>query len=184
VDYDADVLRFVNSADAARLAELGTSCPDHFLRTRIKPLFVDWTPDDSDIAGLKATLESALAQYEADYAAYYEQHKHPDSPTMRAASPTVILIPGVGMITWGKTKSESRVVAEFFKAAIGVMRGAESVSTYTALPRQEAFDIEYWLLEEAKLKRMPPEKELSRRVVAVFGAGSGIGKGLVPRLLD
>lgn len=184
VEADDEVLSFVNSADAARLAELGTSCPDHFLRTRIKPMFVDWDPDAGGVGGLKSKLESGLEKYEADYAAYYEAHKHADSPAMRAASPTVVLIPGVGMIAWGKTKSESRVTAEFYRAAIGVMRGAESVSTYTALPRQEAFDIEYWLLEEAKLKRMPPEKELSRRIVAVFGAGSGIGKALAPRLLD
>lgn len=184
VDFSDDVQRFVNSADAPRLAELGTSCPDHFLRTKIKPLYVDWQPGTEAVSDLKAKLLEGLTQYQADYSDYYEAHKHSDSPAMRVSSPTVILIPGVGMVTWGKTKSESRVVAEFYKAAIGVMRGAESVSSYTALPRQEAFDIEYWLLEEAKLQRMPAEKELSRRIVAVFGAGSGIGRSLTTRLLN
>ena len=184
VDMADDVLSFVNSVDAPRLAELGTSCPDHFLRTKIKPLYVNWDPGTEDVDALKEKLKAGLSQYQADYAAYYEEHKHPDSPAMRVSSPTVILVPGVGMITWGKTKSESRVVAEFYKAAIGVMRGAEAVSSYTALPRQEAFDIEYWLLEEAKLKRMPPESELSRRIVAVFGGGSGIGQAVTRRLLD
>jgi rhamnulose-1-phosphate aldolase/alcohol dehydrogenase len=183
VETDPAVLEFVNAADAPRLAELGTSCPDHFLRTRIKPLYVDWNPATDDLDALKDALEAGMAQYAKDYAAYYEQHKHPDSPAMRGANPTVVLLPGIGMVTWGKTKSESRVTAEFYKAAIGVMRGAEAASRYTALPRQEAFDIEYWLLEEAKLKRMPPEKELSRRIFAVVGAGSGIGKALVARLV-
>jgi rhamnulose-1-phosphate aldolase/alcohol dehydrogenase len=183
VQTSDDVLAFVNGADAHRLAELGTSCPDHFLRTKIKPLFVDWSPKSEGVAELKEKLESGLDAYQADYAAYYEAHRHPNSPEMRVSSPTVVLIPGVGMIAWGKTKSESRVTAEFYRAAIEVMRGAEAVSRYTALPRQEAFDIEYWLLEEAKLKRMPPEAELSRRIVAVVGAGSGIGREVVGRLL-
>ncbi|MEM6335228.1 MAG: bifunctional rhamnulose-1-phosphate aldolase/short-chain dehydrogenase [Bacteroidota bacterium] len=184
VQAGPDVLEFVNSTDAPRLAELGTSCPDHFLRTKIKPLFVDWRPDRDDIEGLKQLLDAGLEQYQADYAAYYEAHKHPDSPAMRVSIPTVVLIPGVGMIAWGKTKSESRVVAEFYTAAIGVMRGAESVSEYTAIDRQEAFDIEYWRLEEAKLQRMPKERELSRRIVAVVGAGSGIGRDVTARLID
>lgn len=182
VETDAAVLEFVNSTHAPRLAELGTSCPDHFLRTRIKPLLVGWDPE-TGIKALKAALQTGLAQYRTDYAAYYENHKHPGSPAMRGANPTVVLIPGVGMLTWGKTKSESRVSAEFYKAAIAVMRGAEAISTYTALPRQEAFDIEYWQLEEAKLQRMPPEKELSRQIIAVVGAGSGIGKALTHRLV-
>ncbi len=184
VDVDPGVLRFVNSQDASRLAELGTSCPDHFLRTKIKPLFVDWHPRSEDVSVLKKKLEAGMDRYRRDYAAYYEAHKHANSPAMRVSNPSVILMPGIGMITWGKSKSESRVTAEFYKAAIGVMEGAEAVSRYTALPRQEAFDIEYWLLEEAKLKRMPAEKELSRRIVAVFGAGSGIGRVLVERLVD
>jgi rhamnulose-1-phosphate aldolase/alcohol dehydrogenase len=183
VQASDDVLAFVNGADASRLAELGTSCPDHFLRTKIKPLFVDWSPKNEGLTDLKRKLEAGLKAYRDDYATYYEAHRHPNSPSMRVSSPTVVLIPGVGMIAWGKTKSESRVTAEFYRAAIEVMRGAEAVSRYTALPRQEAFDIEYWLLEEAKLKRMPPEAELSRRIVAVVGAGSGIGREVVGRLL-
>jgi rhamnulose-1-phosphate aldolase/alcohol dehydrogenase len=183
VEMRHDVLEFVNSNDAARLAELGTSCPDHFLRTKIKPLYAAWNPAGGDVDALKEVLEAGLAQYRADYATYYEQCKRPDSPAMRVSSPSVILVPGVGLVAWGKSKSESRVTAEFYTAAIGVMRGAERVSRYTALDRQEAFDIEYWLLEEAKLQRMPPEKPLDRHVVFVVGAGSGIGRGLLPRLV-
>jgi len=176
------VLRFVNSVDAPRLAELGTSCPDHFLRTKIKPLYVGWDPASGDIASLKSLIEKGLEKYRADYAEYYNACKKPDSPAMRDASPTVVLIPGIGMVAFGKNKSESRVTAEFYTCAIEVMRGAEAIDEYIALPRQEAFDIEYWLLEEAKLKRMPAEKELDRRVVAVVGAGSGIGKVTAHRL--
>lgn len=176
------VLEFVNSQDAPRLAELGTSCPDHFLRTKIKPLYVDWNPQTEDLASLLGKLESGLARYRADYADYYEACKHPDSPAMRDPNPTVILIPGLGLIAWGKNKSESRVTAEFYALAIQVMRAAEAISEYQGLPRQEAFDIEYWLLEEAKLKRMPPEKEMERRVVVVIGAGSGIGKATAHRM--
>ena len=182
VQEDAAILRFVNSHAAPRLAELGTSCPDHFLRTKIKPLYVPWNPQAEDVAALKRKLADGLVQYRADYAAYYEQHKHPDSPAMRDPNPTVILIPGLGMIAWGKDKSESRVTAEFYTCAVEVMRGAEAIDEYTALPLQEAFDIEYWLLEEAKLKRMPPEKELARQVIAVVGAGSGIGREVALRL--
>ena len=127
-------------------------------------------------------LEQNLAKYRADYAAYYNACKRHDSPAMRDPNPTVVLIPGLGMIAFGKNKSESRVAAEFYNCAIEVMRGAEAIDEYVALPEQEAFDIEYWLLEEAKLKRMPPEKELERRVVAVVGAGSGIGKVTAHRL--
>ena len=180
---DAEILRFVNSEDAARLAELGTSCPDHFLRTKIKPLYVDWHPEKEDVRALREKLDAGIARYRDDYAAYYRAHCRADSPGMRVADPTVVLVPGVGMITWGKTKSESRVTAEFYKAAVAVMRGAEAVSQYTAIDRQEAFDIEYWSLEEAKLRRMPPEKELSRQIVAVVGAGSGIGRAAVRRLV-
>jgi rhamnulose-1-phosphate aldolase/alcohol dehydrogenase len=182
VQADAKILRFVNSHDAPRLAELGTSCPDHFLRTKIKPLYVDWNPQAEDLAALLQKLETGLVQYRADYAAYYEACKHPNSPAMRDPNPTVILIPGVGMIAWGKNKSESRVTAEFYNAAVEVMRGAEAISEYISLPQQEAFDIEYWLLEEAKLKRMPPEKELARNIVVVVGAGSGIGKAVAHRV--
>jgi rhamnulose-1-phosphate aldolase/alcohol dehydrogenase len=183
VETRPEVLTFVNSCDAARLAELGTSCPDHFLRTKIKPLYVEWNPGENALDALKATLDDGLTQYRADYAAYYKAHKRPDSPAMRVSAPSVMLIPGVGMIAWGKSKSESRVTAEFYTAAIRVMQGAELVSQYTALPRQEAFDIEYWFLEEAKLKRMPPEKPLDRHIAVVVGAGSGIGRALVSELV-
>ena len=182
VQADEAILRFVNSNDAARLAELGTSCPDHFLRTKIKPLYVDWDPQTKDVEGLLAKLESGLASYRQDYADYYNAHRRADSPAMRDPNPTVILIPGVGMIAWGKSKSESRVTAEFYNCAVEVMRGAETVSQYMALPKQEAFDIEYWLLEEAKLRRMPPEQELARNVVVVIGAGSGIGRAIAHRV--
>ena len=184
VQTDAAIMDFVNSKDAGRLAALGTSCPDHFVRTKIKPLYVDWDPQTRDYADLQEKLDQGLDAYRQDYAAYYEQHKLPDSPPMRVANPSVVLIPGLGMMAWGKTKSESRVTAEFYNAAVGVIRGAESVSEYTAIARREAFDIEYWRLEEAKLRRRPPEKELSRQIVAVVGAGSGIGKAVVRRLVD
>lgn len=182
VQEDAPILRFVNSHDALRLAEKGTSCPDHFLRTKIKPLYVDWNPQTEDVQALKQKLTIGLQHYRADYAAYYQAHKHADSPAMRDSNPTVILIPGLGMIAWGKDKSESRVTAEFYNCAVEVMRGAEAIDEYTALPLQEAFDIEYWLLEEAKLQRMPPEKELARQIIAVVGGGNGIGRELAFRL--
>ncbi len=183
IQDDERILRFVNSNDAQRLAELGTSCPDHFLRTKIKPLYVDWNPQAEDVAALKAKLRAGLEQYRRDYAEYYNRCKHPNSPAMRDPNPTVVLIPGLGMVAWGKDKSESRVTAEFYNCAVEVMRGAEAIDRYIALPQQEAFDIEYWLLEEAKLKRMPAEKELARQVVVVIGAGSGIGKETAHRLV-
>ena len=194
--HEEATLRFVNSRDAARLAEVGTSCPDHFLRTKIKPLYVSpaggpvAAVDAGDEAGINAlvarlreALTEALPKYRADYAAYYDRCRRPDSPAMRDASPTVILLPGVGLVAWGKSKSESRVTAEFYNCAIEVMRGAETIDEYVGLPQQEAFDIEYWLLEEAKLRRMPAEKELARRVAVVVGAGSGIGREVVHRLV-
>lgn len=182
IQDDSKILRFVNSKDAARLAELGTSCPDHFLRTKIKPLYVDWNPQSEDAAALKQKLAAGLEAYQKDYAVYYSKCKHANSPAMRDPNPTVVLIPGVGMIAWGKDKSESRVTAEFYNCAVEVMRGAEAIDQYIALPQQEAFDIEYWLLEEAKLKRMPAEKELARQVIIVVGAGSGIGRETALRL--
>jgi rhamnulose-1-phosphate aldolase/alcohol dehydrogenase len=180
--YTPAILQFVNSADAPRLAELGTSCPDHFLRTKIKPLYVAWDPSSGDLASLQKLLADGLDKYRADYTTYYNECKRSDSPAMRDPNPTVVLIPGLGMIAFGKNKSESRVTAEFYTCAVEVMRGAEAIDEYIALPRQEAFDIEYWHLEEAKLKRMPAEKELERRVVAVVGAGSGIGREAAHRL--
>jgi rhamnulose-1-phosphate aldolase/alcohol dehydrogenase len=183
IQDDEKILRFVNSKDASRLSELGTSCPDHFLRTKIKPLYVDWNPQGEDAASLKQKLADGLVKYRQDYADYYKTCKRENSPAMRDANPTVILIPGLGMIAWGKDKSESRVTAEFYNCAVEVMRGAEAIDEYIALPQQEAFDIEYWLLEEAKLKRMPAEKELARQVVVVVGAGSGIGKETAHRLV-
>jgi len=183
IQDDEAILRFVNSVGAARLAELGTSCPDHFLRTKIKPLYVDWDPAKQDTAALKSKLQAGLEKYRADYAEYYTRCKRPDSPAMRDPNPTVVLIPGLGMIAWGKDKSESRVTAEFYDCAVEVMRGAEAIDEYIALAQQEAFDIEYWLLEEAKLKRMPAEKELARQVIAVIGAGSGIGREVAFRIV-
>ncbi len=182
VQDDEALLGFVGSRDAARLAELGTSCPDHFLRTKIKPLYIDWNPHEEDVAALKDKLSEGLRRYRADYKTYYESCKHLDSPAMRDPNPTVILIPGLGMVAWGRDKSESRVTAEFYSCAVEVMRGAEAIDEYAALPQQEAFDIEYWLLEEAKLQRMPPERELARRVIAVIGAGSGIGREVALRI--
>ncbi len=182
IQDDDSMLAFVDSVDAPRLAELGTSCPDHFLRTKIKPLYVNWNPQRESLEELKKKLAAGLTKYRQDYSEYYERCKHPDSPQMRDPNPTVLLIPGLGMIAWGKDKSESRVTAEFYNCAVEVMRGAEAIDEYVSLPQQEAFDIEYWLLEEAKLRRMPPEKELARRVVAVIGAGSGIGRNVAQRM--
>jgi rhamnulose-1-phosphate aldolase/alcohol dehydrogenase len=193
IQDDEKILLFVNSKDAERLAELGTSCPDHFLRTKIKPLYLklskptakefsdEWIADH--VETLKKELAKGLEKYREDYSRYYEKCKHPDSPAMRDPNPTVLLIPGCGMIAWGKDKSESRVTAEFYNCAVEVMRGAEAIDKYIALPQQEAFDIEYWQLEEAKLRRMPPEKELARQVVVVIGAGSGIGREVTHRLV-
>jgi len=182
VQCDDAILRFVNSVDAPRLAELGTSCPDHFLRTKIKPLYVAWDPVSGNIEELKRLLKEGIEQYKADYRKYYEDCKHDNSPAIRPSNPSICLIPGIGMIAWGKNKSESRVTAEFYNCAVEVMRGAEAIDEYIALPQQEAFDIEYWLLEEAKLKRMPKEAPLARDVTIVIGAGDGIGKATAHRL--
>ncbi len=183
VQDDERMLRFVNSNDGPRLAALGTSCPDHFLRTKIKPLFADWDPSSGDVERLKRALAEGLVQYRKDYEDYYSRCKRSDSPAMRDPNPTVVLIPGLGMIAWGKNKSESRVTGEFYNCAVEVMRGAEAIDQYEAMDQQEAFDIEYWLLEEAKLRRMPPEKELDRQIVVIIGAGAGIGKATAHRLV-
>lgn len=188
IQDDAKILRFVNSKDAPRLAELGTSCPDHFLRTKIKPLYIGEAPSANAsvteiVAALKKQLGAGLEKYRADYASYYNACKRADSPAMRDPNPTVILIAGLGMIAFGKDKSESRVTAEFYNCAVEVMRGAEAIGGYISLPAQEAFDIEYWALEEAKLRRMPADKDLAGRVVLVVGAGSGIGRETALRLV-
>ncbi len=146
-------------------------------------MYVAWNPQTEDAAALKKKLADGLVQYRKDYATYYDKCKHANSPAMRDPNPTVVLIPGLGMVAWGKDKSESRVTAEFYNCAVEVMRGAEAIDKYIALPQQEAFDIEYWLLEEAKLKRMPAEKELARQIIIVIGAGSGIGKETAHRLV-
>jgi rhamnulose-1-phosphate aldolase/alcohol dehydrogenase len=182
---DSDtVLQFINSNDLSKLAPMGTSCPDHFLRTKIQPLVLelDANADLSDSDTVRKQLEPAFAQYRMEYADYYENHKHDYSPAMRDPNPVIILYPGVGMFSFAKNKQTTRVASEFYINAINVMRGAEAISSYTALPRQEAFDIEYWLLEEAKLQRMPKEKPLSRKVALITGAGGGIGKAIADKL--
>ena len=194
-----DVLEFVNSKQAKKLAHLGTSCPDHFIRTKIRPMYVEWDPK-SDTKQLDQLIDSSLETYRKEYGEYYSQHALPDSPKVRDASPTVVLVPGVGMFTFGKNKTESRLTGEFYTNAIHVMQGAGSLGdnsicsmvpqagpaagheeftvyeNYVALPPSEAFRIEYWALEEAKIQRQPPEKELSRRIMLVVGGGSGIGR--------
>lgn len=181
---DERVLQFVNSNDLGRLAPLGTSCPDHFLRTKIQPLVLELAPDEdlSDPKTIKEKITPAFEQYRKEYEEYYNTCKRDNSPAMRDPNPVVILYPGVGMFSFAKNKQTARVASEFYLNAINVMRGAEAISEYTALPRQEAFDIEYWLLEEDKLKRMPPEKPLSRRVAIITGAGGGIGKAIADKL--
>lgn len=183
---DDRVLQFINSNDLDRLAPMGTSCPDHFLRTKISPLVLD-LGTEADLSDVKAVKEKLAPQFEAYrkmYTAYYETCKHPNSPAVRDANPVVILFPGVGMFTFSKDKQTARVAAEFYINAINVMRGAEAVSEYTSLPRQEAFNIEYWLLEEAKLQRMPKPKPLSGRVALVTGSAGGIGKAIAKKFAD
>jgi rhamnulose-1-phosphate aldolase/alcohol dehydrogenase len=175
------VLEFVNSQDMNRLATLGTSCPDHFLRTKIRPLVL---PTDLNPAENLGLLDELLEQYRAEYQAYYERCKKANSPAMRDPNPVIFLWPGMGMISFAKDKQTARVAAEFYTNAINVMRGAEAISTYQGLPEQEAFNIEYWLLEEAKLQRMPKEKPLSAKVALVTGAGGGIGKAIARRLAE
>lgn len=182
---DADrVLQFANSNDLDRLAPMGTSCPDHFLRTKIQPLVLKIEPDATwtSAGELREKLEPMFEHYRQEYRTYYERCQHPDSPPMRDPNPVVIIWPGVGMFTFAKNKQTARVASEFYINAINVMRGAEAISEYTALTRQEAFNIEYWLLEEAKLKRQPPEKPLSRKIALITGSGGGIGKAIAHKL--
>ena len=194
-----EVLRFVNSQDAEALAYLGTSCPDHFIRTKIRPLYVKWNPS-GDLASLKAAIVEGLKTYRVEYAEYYHAHAQPDSPALRDGNPSIVLIPGVGQFSFGKSKPESRITGEFYVNAIHVMEGASALgegeapselpqagpaaptsafkvhTNYVALPALEAFKIEYWKLEEAKIRRQPAEKQLSRQIAVVVGGGSGIGR--------
>ena len=179
-DSDA-VLEFVAREKLGPLAELGTSCPDHFLRTKVKPLVVD-LPGTAGVEEILARLPELHQAYRADYQAYYDRHAGPDSPAIRGADPAIVLVPGVGMFSFGKDKQTARVAGEFYVNAINVMRGAESVSTYAPIDESEKFRIEYWALEEAKLQRMPPPKPLATRIAFVTGAGSGIGKAIARRL--
>lgn len=179
------VMQYINSHDLERLAPMGTSCPDHFLRTKIQPLVLDLDKDE-DLLNTEVLLEKLTPSFEAyrkAYSAYYNHCKHPNSPAMRDPNPVIIIYPGIGMFSFAKNKQTARVASEFYVNAINVMRGAEAISQYTALPRQEAFDIEYWLLEEAKLQRMPKEQPLSRKVAIVTGAGGGIGKAIADKLV-
>jgi len=195
----SEVLRFVNSADAPKLAHLGTSCPDHFIRTKIRPLFVPWNPQ-ANLSGLREAIDRAVKRYREEYAAYYASFAQSSSPKMRDANPTVVLVPGIGMFSFGKNKTEARITGEFYTNAIHVMEGASALgsgttpavlpqagpaakteafsvfSNYVALPPSEAFRIEYWQLEEAKIRRQPPEKELSRQICLVVGGGNGVGR--------
>lgn len=177
------VLEFVNSRQMRSLAALGTSCPDHFLRTKIRPLVIDFDPGNKDLDRTLAALPGQLDAYRKEYAAYYERCRHPDSPAMRDANAVVYLMPGVGMFTFAGDKATARVSAEFYVNAINVMRGSSAVSQYRGLPEQEAYDIEYWLLEEAKLQRMPKPKSLAGQVALVTGGAGGIGKATAGRLL-
>jgi rhamnose utilization protein RhaD (predicted bifunctional aldolase and dehydrogenase)/NAD(P)-dependent dehydrogenase (short-subunit alcohol dehydrogenase family) len=201
VERSDEALEFANSAWAEELCRLGTSCPDHFLRTRISPMFVPWDADRDGIAALEPRIGERLASYRKAYAAYYTAHAQPDSPPLRGSNPSVVVIPALGVIGFGKDKREARITTEFFVNAIHVMAGANALEdketrlgplpqarraeqardftsfhNYVALPRSEAFRIEYWALEEAKLRRMPPERELSRKIALVVGGGSGIGR--------
>jgi rhamnulose-1-phosphate aldolase/alcohol dehydrogenase len=183
---DARVLEFINSNDLDRLAPLGTSCPDHFLRTKISPLVLELAPnqDLTDVSVIKSTLTPAFEAYRTMYTEYYNTCKHPNSPAMRDPNPVVILYPGIGMFTFSKDKTTARLASEYYINAVNVMKGAEAVSEYTSLPRQEAFNIEYWLLEEAKLQRMPKPKALSGRVALITGSAGGIGKAIAKKFAE
>ncbi|MBC8027007.1 MAG: bifunctional rhamnulose-1-phosphate aldolase/short-chain dehydrogenase [Steroidobacteraceae bacterium] len=183
-DDSETVLDFVGGEKLAGLAALGTSCPDHFLRTKIWPLVLPFDPAKDSVEQLSARVAPAIAAYREKYAAYYNRCKRPDSPKMRDANPVVYLVPGVGMITFAADKATARIAGEFYVNAINVMRGAASVSSYRGLPEQEAFDIEYWLLEEAKLQRMPKPKPLAGRVALITGGAGGIGLATARRLMD
>ncbi len=204
-----EVLQFVNSKDATALAHLGTSCPDHFVRTRIRPLYIHWNPDSETLPKLKDRITEEAEKYRQEYAGYYHRFATKDSPSLRDANPSVVLIPGLGMFTFGKNKTEARITSEFYVNAIHVMAGATALGegqapptllpqapkpedskefsshdNYVALPLAEAFRIEYWALEEAKIRRQPPEKEYSRKIFLVVGGGSGIGRVTVQRLVE
>ena len=207
---DDDVMKFINSAWAKELAYQGTSCPDHFVRTKVRPLFVEWSAETGNAADLIASAKAAMEAYRADYIQYYETNKQADSPVLRSPNPTVILVPGVGMFSFGRNKAEARITGEFLyqcdsrdgrrngtrrPGVRGFARATRTVSAkytpnaqrptslhnYVALPLAESFGIEYWLLEEAKLKRMPPEKEMSRKIAVILGAGPGIGLAVAER---
>ena len=183
---DPKVLEYINSNDLRRLAPMGTSCPDHFLRTKIKPLILALNPEENltNPSEVLKKITPSFEQYRKDYKQYYNACKHTDSPDIRDANPVVILYPGVGMFTFAKNKQTARVASEFYVNAVNVMRGAEAISKYTSLPRQEAFDIEYWLLEEAKLQRQPKEKPLSGKVALISGSGGGIGRAIADKLIS
>ena len=183
---DERVLEFINSNDLERLAPSGTSCPDHFLRTKISPLVLNLFPDEdlSNVTYLKEKIAPLFETYRKMYTNYYNSCKHPDSPAMRDANPVVILYPGIGMFTFAKDKQTARVAAEFYINSINVIKGAEAISEYTPLPQQEAFNIEYWLLEEAKLQRMPKPKSLSGRIALITGSAGGIGKAIAKKFAD
>jgi rhamnulose-1-phosphate aldolase/alcohol dehydrogenase len=183
---DDRVLQFINSNDLDRLAPLGTSCPDHFLRTKISPLVLNLAADEdvNNTAAVKEKIAPLFEAYRKMYADYYNTCKHPNSPAIRDANPVIILYPGVGMFSFAKDKQTTRVASEFYINAINVMRGAEAVSEYTSLPRQEAFNIEYWLLEEAKLQRMPKPKALTGRIALVTGSAGGIGKAIAKKFAE
>jgi rhamnulose-1-phosphate aldolase/alcohol dehydrogenase len=182
-DDSAAVLEFVNSNNLRPLASLGTSCPDHFLRTKIRPLVIDFDPANPDVDAVIAGLADQIAAYRVDYQAYYDRCKHDNSPAVRDPNAVVYLMPGVGMFTFAKDKATARISGEFYVNAINVMRGSSTVSEYQGLPEQEAFDIEYWLLEEAKLARMPKPKSLAGQIALVTGGAGGIGKATAVRLL-